>query len=185
EGAFRILTLGEPRDNEEIKACLAPDTSAAFGIESVNGFDSLMLKQVDEASGSVMPTYGMISGPAAFENPQFERFVDLLRARFVLVPAAHPEPVPPARYREAFRDEQVVVYENPRAFPRFFVAPEARWASHEEAIAALASGDHDGRALDPRRVAIVEPEEDVPVDDLPTLLPAAADGAAGQGGGAA
>src|SRR5262249_8285613 len=58
---FRTLTLGQAEDPEEIKACLAPDIASVFGIESVNGFDSLMLKQVDEASGGVMPTYGMIS----------------------------------------------------------------------------------------------------------------------------
>src|SRR5262249_61623188 len=59
---FRTLTLGQPEDPEEIKACLAPDIASVFGIESLNGFDSLMLKQGDEPSVGVRPAYARISG---------------------------------------------------------------------------------------------------------------------------
>src|SRR5262249_25165463 len=111
-GRFPTPPLGPAEDPEEVNACLAPDTPSGFGLERRNGFDSLMLKQVDEASGGVMPTYGMISGAGAIGSAQFERFVDLLGARLVLMPAAHPEPLPPVRYQEAYRDERVVVYEN-------------------------------------------------------------------------
>ena len=71
----RILTLEQPEDDrEQARAMLSPDGNAVHGIESINGFDSMMLRQMDEASGHVMPTYGLIAGPGKYDQAQFMRF---------------------------------------------------------------------------------------------------------------
>jgi hypothetical protein len=115
-----------------------------------------MLGQVVLASGGVMPTYGLVSGPAAYNQPQFLRFADLLGARFVLFPARSKPELDPARFRLAFRNERAVVYENAGALPRFQILYEAWRATQEQALHALASGRIGGTDFLPH-MALVEP----------------------------
>jgi hypothetical protein len=153
----RILTLEQPEaDPDAAKALLAPDRNASYGIESINGFDSLMLRQVDAVSDHVMPTYGLIIGAAAYNNPQFQRFMDLLNTRHVLTPAARTLELAEPRYRPAYEDALVRVFENTKALPRVFVVPQVRSTTREQALEVLASGQWDGVAFDPRQVALVE-----------------------------
>lgn len=155
---FRVLTLGEPEEMDLplAKDLLLRDANALWGVESVNGFDSLMLRRVDEASGHGMPTYGGVRGPAVYNAPQFRRFMDLLGARYVLSPSGGGGDLDPGRYRRVFRDASVDVFENVAALPRFFAVPTALRVSAAEALASLGSGVVAGRAFDPRGLALVE-----------------------------
>jgi hypothetical protein len=139
-GNARILTLELPEGIAESRETLTRNYNAVLGVESINGFDSLMLGQVARASGGVMPTYGLISGAAAYNQPQFLRFADLLGARYVLFPARIRPSLDPVRFRPLFRNEHVVVYENAGALPRFQVLFEAWSVTQEQALQALASG---------------------------------------------
>lgn len=153
---FRILGLEVPEGLEQQKEILFRDYNAVVGVESINGFDSLMLGQIDRASGGSMPTYGLIGGADAYDTPNFRRFMDLLNARFVLLPAQKPHRLEPPRYREVLRTPLVAVYENREALPRLFLVPEAVAVSADAAAAAFASGQVGGRPFDLRTLALVE-----------------------------
>ncbi len=154
------------------RAILAPDTGAVFGIESVNGFDSLMLRVIDLASGHMMPTYGLVCGAGAYNQPQFRRFLDLLNVRYVLAPAEQVVALAPPRYRPVYRDALVQVYLNTDALPRALVVPEAHAVDREQALGALASGLWAGRTFDPRRIALVEGIRPLPVASGAARAPA-------------
>jgi hypothetical protein len=156
EEPFRILGLEVPEGLEQQKEVLFRDYNAVVGIESINGFDSLMLGQIDGASGGSMPTYGLIAGADAYDTPNFRRFMDLLNARFVLLPAQKPHRLEPPRYREILRTPLVAVYENREALPRLFLVPEAMAVPAEAAAAALASGQVGERPFDLRSLALIE-----------------------------
>jgi membrane protein YfhO len=158
--AGRILVLRQPRHGgEQAAAMLSPDTNAVHAVESINGFDSMMLRQVDAASRHVMPTHGLIVDPAGHEDPQFRRFMDLLNTRHVLTPRDPPLELSPPRYRSVYEDGLVRVFENADALPRAFVVPLVRAVTHQEALDVLASGRLDGVPFDPHRLAVVETDE--------------------------
>jgi hypothetical protein len=153
----RVLFLEQsPDDNDQKSLVLSPDSNAVHQVESINGFDSLMLRQIDQASGHVMPTYGFISGAAAYNQPQFQRFMDLLDTRYVLAPAGRTLELAPPRYRPVYADALEQVFENTEALPRFFLVPQVRPATPEQALDVLASGRWDGGPFDPRQIALVE-----------------------------
>ena len=153
----RILTLEQPEDDrEQARAMLSPDGNAVHGIESINGFDSMMLRQIDEASAHVMPTYGRIAGPKTYDREQFMRFMDLLSARLVLTPASRSLGLAAPRYRPVYEDDRVRVFQNEEALPRLSLVPGMKRVTRREALEALASGRLGGAPFDPRRVALVE-----------------------------
>lgn len=137
---FRIVTLEMGEGIPESKELLARNYNAVAGVQSVNGFDSLMLRQLAEASGGILPTYGVVAGKPAWGQPRFQRLLDLLNTRFVLVPARSRLMLDPERFRPVFRSSSVVIYENRGALPRFLFLFEAWRVTHEQAIAALATG---------------------------------------------
>ena len=84
--------------------------------------------------------------------------IDLLNARYVLVPAG----IPPGRsdldrllqlYPTVYQDEQVRVLENRAALPRAWLVHDARQVGPGGALPLLAAG-----AVDPRQVALLEQE---------------------------
>jgi hypothetical protein len=84
--------------------------------------------------------------------------LDMLNARFIIVPTAIPPGRPDlnrliARHDTVFQDESVRILENREALPRAWLVHEARRERPGDALAALASG-----AVDPRRVALIEEE---------------------------
>jgi hypothetical protein len=163
-GSFRTLCLEQPDGLDQALECLAPDYNVFLGVESLNGFDSLILRSVVEASGGGMPSYGMISGAAVYAAPQFQRFMDLLGARFVLVPAHLEADLPPPRYTPAYQNRHVRVYRNEGARPRLRLVNVARRVTSDQALEALASGTIEGEPVDLRRLALVEAPADL---DLP------------------
>jgi Bacterial membrane protein YfhO len=156
-GTDRILTLEQPEDDDGLaRAMLSPDWNAALGVESVNGFDSMMLRQIDEASGHVMPTYGLISGVDAYGQAQFRGFMDVLNVGIVLMPASKGGSLPATRYRLVYDDGTVRAFRNVEALPRYFLASGMKRVSRGEAVAALASAGLASGSFNPRRLALVD-----------------------------
>jgi Bacterial membrane protein YfhO len=157
----RIVTLEAPGDDEtRRRAMVAPNANAIYGVESVNGFDSMMLRQVDVASGHVMPTYGLVAGPNSYATAQFRRFMDLLAVAYVVTPSNRTLDLPAPRYRRVYQDEQVRVFENTEALPRFFFVPRPIAVRSGEAVVALSEGSVHGEPLDPRSSVLVEASDD-------------------------
>jgi hypothetical protein len=159
-GSFRTLCLEQTEGIDQALECLSPDYNVVFGVESLNGFDSLLLQSVLDGSGEIMPSYGMISGANLYSAPQFQRFMDLLGARFVLVPAQRQADLPPPRYTPAYENDLVRVYRNEEALPRLVLMNAARRVTSVEAREALQSGTVAGVPFDLRRVALVEAASD-------------------------
>lgn len=156
-GAARIAMIGAiDADGDELTALLGPNINTVYGVESINGFDSAILRQIDVVSGSAMPTYGLVSGSHNYNSAQFRWLMDLLGARYVLTLARETLELAPPRYRPLYEDANVRVFENAQALPRVFLASAARTATMERVVEALASGQLDGEAFDPTRVALVE-----------------------------
>ncbi|MEJ7839528.1 MAG: YfhO family protein [Thermomicrobiales bacterium] len=89
--------------------------------------------------------------------------LDMLNVRYVLVPAELGTPVPIAEWGiEVYRDELVVVYENPNAYERAWIVHDVRPAMDGQELTLFDSGTVDGR-----QVAFVE-------GDLPSVAPIAA-----------
>jgi hypothetical protein len=89
----------------------------------------------------------------------------MLNVRYVLVPAKTDKPVPIAAWgNEVYRDDLVVVYENPQAFERAWIVHDVQPAMGGDELALLNNG-----TVDAAQVAYVE-------GDIPavTALPAGA-----------
>ena len=69
----------------------------------------------------------------------------MLNVRYVVVPADLPDAPPIARWgTPVYRDDLVLVYENPDAFPRAWLVHDVRPNHDGEGLALLADGSVDG-----------------------------------------
>jgi len=76
------------------------------------------------------------------QNGNPERLPTLMEMLGVRYALSRPGAAPPLHHREVYRDETLVVYENPRAFPRAFIVHEAVHANHfEQALGVIANTD--------------------------------------------
>jgi hypothetical protein len=166
KGPYRILTLQAPERIEQFKEALAVNYNAAVGVESLGGYDIFMLRDTMVASAEVMRPYGVITNSRVFNMKRFRRFMDLLNTRYVLVPRANQQiEIDPTRYREVFRNDEVLIFENRQAFPRFFWVPQVRQADRVDALRALKSGRFDDEVFQPDRSALIEVPDGVPAPD--------------------
>lgn len=150
-----------------IVAILANGRSARLGLEQTSGYNPLHLKHyveyVDTMNGAPQDYHWLdLMPPAVSGTP----LLDMLNVRYVLVPAALGPQPPIATWGEvAWRDEQVIVYENPNALPRAWVVHEVADNRDGEGLRLLNSG-----RVDPRQVAFVDgslPEVTTPLGSGP------------------
>ncbi len=147
-GPFRVLDREQPE--VATGSPLGPALPMLLGIEPLRGYNSLdvrrykeYLRFVADVADPVRAREGMFGRPVLENFPVKNKpLLDLLGTRYLLQPADGRDL--PARgdgWREVFRDEgpeaylvvaggrrrlaPFVVYENPGAFPRAFVVPEA------------------------------------------------------------
>ena len=130
-----------------IVAILANARSARLGLEQISGYNPLHLKYyveyVEAMNGARQDYHWLDVHAAALSGSQL---FDMLNVRFVLVPADLPHAPPIASYgTPVYRDDLVVVYENPNAFPRAWLVHDVRPNSDGEGLALLAEGSVDGR----------------------------------------
>jgi hypothetical protein len=187
EGPFRILTLGAHRPIEPFREALAPDFNASVGVESLGGYDVLVLRHIAPASAGVSGPSGVVMRSPRLRFLRFRLFMDLLNTRFLVVSKAETAQgwAPDRkRYRQVHENDSIVVYENLQALPRFFWVSQVRQADRSTAFAALKFGRIGDDAFDPRRGALVEVPAGVPAPDPRLASPpddaAAADGSAVQ-----
>lgn len=118
-GPFRVVSLEAMGDRN--KALLAPNFSMVFGIESLIGSESLMLRRYYDLFGGVLPITGYIES-LQVTDARFRALADYLGVAYLLA-----RPDTPGALREYYlpvsADEEVVVYRNPSARPRLYMAP--------------------------------------------------------------
>ncbi len=152
-------------------ALLLNNRATVLGLEDVQGYNPIQPQRyvavMRALNGFAQEYHEANVYPSGLDSP----LLDLLNARYILVPAA----IPPGRadlewlvgqHPTVYADDQVRVLENREALPRAWIVHEARQvATPEEALALLASG-----AVDPRRVVLLE--EPPPRDVAPPRDPA-------------
>ena len=151
--AFYRFQFGDPRT----AALVVNNRATVLGLQDVQGYNPLQLARYAEYvralnRGRSQDYHGAYVMPEGIGSP----LLDLLNARYVVVPAE----APPDRtdlqalirdYPAVFGDGSIRVLENRRALPRAWLVHEARQVQSGEALHLLASG-----AVDPRRVALLE-----------------------------
>jgi hypothetical protein len=169
DGPFRILTIDAHKMLDPFREALAPDSNATVGVESLGGHDVLVLRHITPASAGVSGASGVILRAPPLRWRRFKWFMDLLNTRFVVASRGGGRAaLDPERYRKAYENESVVVYENLQALPRLFWVPRVRTADRWAGMAALKSGRVGDDVFDPRRSALVEVPRGVTGPD-PTL----------------
>jgi hypothetical protein len=146
-GLWRVRSVG---------AVLPPNSGMTYGIQDVQGYESLFLRRYKQLVAA--------TDPAASRNPNYKslrghgtgldsRLLDLLNVRYVLSDHALAAEHLHLRY-----DDEIRVYENETALPRAFVAPRFRVvAQPKAALAALR-----GPAFRPDQEVVLEQDPGVP-----------------------
>ena len=178
DGPFRILTLDAQKLFDPFRESLAPDSNATVGVESLGGYDVLVLRHIAPASVGVSGPSGVVLRAPPLRWRRFRWFMDLLNTRFVVASrAAEGTSLDPERYRKVYENGSVVVYENRHALPRFFWVPQVRQADRWNALVALKTGRIGDDVFDPRRSALVEVPNGVPAPDPRLEVPPGPSGA--------
>lgn len=147
-----IWHMFDPR----VTALLVNNRGTMLRLQDIQGYNPLQLQRyvefIDALNGEPQEYHGRYVLPSGLDSP----LLDLLNARFVVVPAA----LPAGRadlltLREThplvYEDDLVAVLENRDALPRAWVVHEARQVAPGAALPLLASG-----AVDPRQTALLE-----------------------------
>lgn len=147
---WRLTSFDGP-DEKTLNA----NSAMIYGLEDVRGYDSIIPRQYVEYMKRIHPQgellYNRIAaiytrlGDRANYDALDQPLLHLLGVRYVVTTHAIPNPA----YRLAY-DGEVKIYENQRAFPRAFIAPQAVAAADQgAALDAL-------QRLDPATVVVVE-----------------------------
>jgi hypothetical protein len=142
-------------------ATLGMSWGMVFGIEDVNGFNSLQTRRYTDYvfgpdEGDV--SYGLL-GDSRLLRPE-SPVLSSLNVRYVLLPAGSTLPVG-AGLRRVWEDADVTVYENTRAYPRVFFAESVEATT--DAAAVLRTVTSDG--FSGRERALVETTDDLRISD--------------------
>jgi len=165
EGGPRPRTYMDRRREPNVQAILVNARAIPLGVYHIQGYNPLQLKRYVEyitaLNGEIQNYHVAELRPNGVESP----LIDLLNVRYILIDAS----LPPDRddvaaltagRREVFRNDLVVVYENPDALPHAWIVHDVRAVERGEALPLLANG-----AIDPLETALVE--GDVPAVDAP------------------
>jgi hypothetical protein len=142
-------------DDHTPLATLGLSWGMVFGVEDINGFNSLQSRRYTDYlagpdEGDV--TYGLLEDDRLLrpESP----ILSSLNVRYVLVPAGMPLRIG-ASYRRVYANPDVLVYENTLAYPRAFFAESVRGVTDASAVRRAVTAD----GFDGRRLALVESEQ--------------------------
>ena len=148
-------------DARRLQALVAMSWGMVYGVEDVNGFNSLQTRRYTDyvfgiEEGDV--SYGLLRDDRLLrpESP----VLSSLNVRYLLVPSGTTPRVGDA-YRLIWESPEVDVYENTLAYPRAFFAEVVRGMTDAAAVRNAVTSD----GFDGRRLAIVE-------TDTPPALPA-------------
>lgn len=136
----------QQRMDPRVAAALANGRSTRLGLEQIPGFNAVHLKYyvdyINAMNGTAQDYHFLDLYAAALDGSQL---FDMLNVRFVLIPTDLPEP-PPIAYTglEIFRNDLVIVYENPNAFERVWIVHDVQSNNDGEGLTKLADGSADG-----------------------------------------
>ena len=151
---FRKATflLGNDLTNHDAKETLAVSWSMTYGVEDINGFNSLQPRRYTDylfgpEVGDV--SYGLLSDERLLrpESP----ILSALNVRYLLVPE-NTHPAIGSQLRLIYENDQVRVYENTLAYPRAFFAESVRGETDPRAVLRAVTAD----GFDGRKLALVE-----------------------------
>jgi hypothetical protein len=125
------------------------------GLHDVQGYNPIHVARYDEYMTALNGRPQDYHHADVFERGLTSPLLDLLNARYVVVPTvAAPDQtaqrLDPA-YRTVYEDDRVRVLENPNALPRAWIVHAAQQVGPGQALELLASG-----AVDPRQTALLE-----------------------------
>ena len=146
-------------------ALLLNNRATLLGLQDVQGYNPLQPRRFVEYMTALNRFAQEYHEANVYATGLDSPLLDLLNARYVVVPAGVPADRQDlqrlrASYPVVYEDAAVAVLENGEALPRSWIVHEARRVGPGEALPLLAGG-----AVDPRRVALVEEEP-------PALAPA-------------
>lgn len=153
-GSFRKVTYLPVYnlDDRTPKAILAMSWGMVYGVEDINGFNSLQTRRYTDYlfgpdEGDV--SYGIFGNDRLLrpESP----ILSSLNVRYLLVQPGVPLRVG-SGYRRLWESAEVIVYENTLAYPRAFFADAVRGMTDASAVRDAVTAD----GFDGRRLAIVE-----------------------------
>jgi len=133
----------------------------AFGLASLGGYEGLLFTRYSKFMGDLKED-GKVGDVSLFVN---HRGLDLLTGRYLVLFKGDPHAwlppawsgLPPDRWRLAWEDRGVSIYENLRVLPEAWMVFLAEQVSGPQALDIVRAGAWpDGRPFDPRRVALVE-----------------------------
>jgi hypothetical protein len=119
DGPFRVISFEAAGDDQEL---LAPNYSAAYGVESLIGYEApvFVLRRFYSTFDGMIPSWGYVSRDAV-EQTQFRTLLNVVGVRYLLVRSEKTEPL--ARYYPRLVSiKGVDVYLNEQAYPRLFPA---------------------------------------------------------------
>ena len=151
---FRKVTIlpGNDLDNRTAQETLAVSWGMVYGVEDINGFNSLQPRRyTDYLFGPQVEdvSYGLLSG-ARLLRPQ-SPILSALNVKYVLVPS-NLSPSIGSPFRQVFANAQVRIYENPQAYPRAYFADTVRGETDPQALLRAVTAD----GFDGRQLALVE-----------------------------
>ncbi|MEO7909852.1 MAG: YfhO family protein [Roseiflexaceae bacterium] len=154
---FRKATLlpSNDLDNRTAQETLAVSWSMVYGVEDINGFNSLQPRRYTDylfgpQVGDV--SYGLLNNQRLL-RPQ-SPILNALNVKYVLVPSNVALPFG-SSFRQVYANAQVRVYENPQAYPRAYFADMLRGETDPQALLRTVTAD----GFDGRRLALVESDQ--------------------------
>ena len=140
---------------------LVGNLPGAFGLDSLGGYEGLLFTRYSKLMGDLMED-GRVGDAVLFAG---HRGLDLLNGKYLVLfhgdPRARLPPswfgLPPDRWRLAWDEHGVAIYENLRVLPRAWMVFIAEQVTGPQALDIVRTGAWpDGRLFDPRGVALVE-----------------------------
>jgi hypothetical protein len=134
-----------------------------LGLQSIQGYNPTHISRYDEFTTRLNGSGQGYHFIDLYEDGLDSSLLDLLNARYIIVPA-HPSPEDPAssqRFKQfesthptVYEDDQTKVLENQQALPRAWIVHSARQVgSGKEALDLLSSGE-----VNPKETALLEEE---------------------------
>lgn len=164
-----VLLNSNALPNPAAQETLAVSWGIPFGVEDMNGFNSLQPRRyTDYVFGPEVGdvSYGYLPNQALLQPDS--PILSSLNVRYILVPTGGPQPTLGSHLRQVFENVHVRVYENTQVWPRAYFAERVRNDPDPRAVlAAVTAPGFDGRTL-----ALVESNA------LPQLAPTSSTAAA-------
>jgi len=139
----------------EMRALEVNNRAILSGLHDIQGYNPIHLARYDAYMAALNGGPQNYHYSYVFQQGLNSRLLDLLNARYIVVPAVTPpDQVPPPlghKYEAVYADDHVKVLENLEALPRAWIVHSAQEAGPGQALELLASG-----AVDPRLTTLLE-----------------------------